>query len=131
MITIISRPRTQQVIAATSTYFLESRGQASSAGLKHTDSGAWQPLTNWAAEDRNHQHAGNTSWDGSHSQTEQQRTVIINRHEIQQGTVATHSLKSRGQGSLQGLKYRKAQKPLTNWRAGTSIISNLKCRKEQ
>ena len=50
---IISRFKTQQGISATHT--LESRGQASSAGLKHSK--AQQPLTDWRAEDRHHQQA--------------------------------------------------------------------------
>ena len=43
----------QQGTAAT--HILESRGQASSAGLKHSK--AQQPLTPWRAEDRHHQQA--------------------------------------------------------------------------
>ena len=50
---IISRFKTQQGISATHT--LESRGQASSAGLKHSKT--QQPLTNWRAEDRHQQQA--------------------------------------------------------------------------
>ena len=50
---IISRLKTQQGTAATHT--LESRGQASSAGLKHSK--AQQPLTPWRVEDRHHQQA--------------------------------------------------------------------------
>ena len=50
---IISRPEKQQGTAAT--HILESRGQASSAGLKHCK--AQQPLTPWRAEDRHHQQA--------------------------------------------------------------------------
>ena len=50
---IISRFKTQQGISATHT--LESRGQASSAGLKHSK--AQQSLTIWRTEDRHHQQA--------------------------------------------------------------------------
>ena len=74
------------------THFLESRGQASSAGL-------------------------NTARHGSHSQTGEQRTGIISRPETQHGMAATHILESRGQASSAGLKHSKAWQPLTPWRA--------------
>ena len=83
---IISRFKTQQGISATHT--LERRGQASSAGLKHSK--AQQPLTDWRAEDRHHQQASNTERHSSHSQTGEQRTGIISRPETQQGMAATH-----------------------------------------
>ena len=112
----MSRPETQQGTAAT--HSLESRGWASSAGLKHSKAqqpltnwraGGWassaglkhnkaqQPLTNWRAEDRHHQQAWNTARHSSHSPTGEQRMGIINRLETQQGTAATHHLESRGQ----------------------------------
>ena len=84
---IISRLQTQQGMAAT--HQLESRGQASSAGL-------------------------NTARHDSHSLTGEQRTGIISRLQTQQGMSATHKLESRGQASSAGFKHSKACQPLTN-----------------
>ena len=89
----------QQGTAAT--HFLESRGQSSSTGLKHSK--AQQPLTNWRVDDRNPQQAGNTARNSSHSPTGEQTAGIISRLETQQGTVATHRLESQDQVSLAGL----------------------------
>ena len=88
---IISRFETQQG----TTHFLESRGQVSSAGLKHSK--AQQPLTTWRAEDSHHQQAWNTA-----------------------RIAATHFLESRGQSLSAGLKHSMALQPLTNWRAEDS-----------
>src|ERR1700761_6143901 len=52
----------------------------------------------------------------SHSQTGEPRTGIVSRLESQQGTAATHFLKSQGQALSAGLNHRKAQQPLTFWR---------------
>ena len=76
---IISRFKTQQGISATHT--LESRGQASSAGLKYSKT--QQPLTSWRAEDRNHQQASNTERHSSHSHPGKQGTGIISRLQTQ------------------------------------------------
>ena len=110
---IISRPETQEGTAAT--HKLESRGQASSAALKHSKEE--QPLTYWRAEYRHHQQASNTARHSSYSLPEEQRIGILSRLETQQGTAATHILESRGQASSAGLKHSKAQQPLTSWRA--------------
>ena len=93
---------------------LESRGQASSAGFKHSK--AQQPLTNWSTEDRHHQQSSKTARHSSHSPTGEQRTGIISRLGTQKGTAATHKLEGRGQTSSAVLKHSKAQQPLTNWR---------------
>ncbi|KAI9447335.1 hypothetical protein BJY52DRAFT_1228307 [Lactarius psammicola] len=103
---VVSRLETQRGTAAT--HFLESRGQASSAGLKRSE--ARQPLTNWRSEDRRR---------------------VVSRLETQRGTAATHILESRGQASSAGLKRSEARQPLTNWRAKdrrqprTGVVSSL------
>ena len=84
---MISRLETQQVTATT--HSLESRGQASSAGLKHSK--VQQPLTFWRAGDRHHQQASNTARHSSHSPPGQQGTGIISRIQTQQGTATSHS----------------------------------------
>ena len=109
----ISRLQTQQGMAAT--HKLESRGQASSAGFKHSKT--WQPLTGWRAEDRLHQQASNTARHASHSHPGEQRTSIISRLLTQQGMPATHILESRGQASSAHFEHSKACQPLTSWRA--------------
>ncbi|KAI9446899.1 hypothetical protein BJY52DRAFT_1420590 [Lactarius psammicola] len=97
------------------THSLESRGQASSAGLKRSE--ARQSLTNWRAEDRRRQQARNAARHGSHSLPGEPRTGVISRLETQRGTAATHGLESRGQASSAGLKRSEARQPLTSWRA--------------
>ena len=47
--------RLENTASTAATHILESRGQASSAGLKHSK--AQEPLTSWRAEDRHHQQA--------------------------------------------------------------------------
>ncbi len=97
------------------THFLESQGQASSAGSK--SSSPWKPLTSWGAEDRHHQQGQNPAHHGSHSLPGEPRTGIISRVKIQLTTEATHILESQGQALSAGSKSSSPQKPLTNWRA--------------
>ncbi|KAH9000679.1 hypothetical protein EDB86DRAFT_3242436 [Lactarius hatsudake] len=110
---VVSRFKTQQGIAAT--HELESRGQASSAGLKCTE--ASQPLTDWRDEDRRRQQARNAARHRSHSPTGKPRTGVVSRLEMQRCIAATHQLESRGQVSSAGSKCSDASQPLTNWRA--------------
>src|SRR6266702_2468732 len=70
---LVSELETQQRTAAT--HFLESRRQASSAGLKRSH--AWQPLTFWRAEDRRHQRARNAATHGRHSQSGEPSTGVV------------------------------------------------------
>src|SRR6266702_284318 len=100
------------------THFLESRGQASSAGLKRSH--ARQPLTNWRAEDRHRQRARNVATHGSHSLTGEPRTGVVSGLETQPRMAATHFLESRGQASSAGSKRSHARQPLTDWRAEDS-----------
>ncbi len=97
------------------THQLESRCQASSAGLKRSQ--ARQPLTSWRAEVRRRQRALNAARHGSHSRPGESRSGVVNELETQPGTAATHVLESRGQVSSASLKRSKARQPLTNWRA--------------
>ena len=62
---------------------LESQGQALSADLKH-------------------------SRQSSHPPAREPRMVTVSRLDTQQGTAATHRLKSKGQSLSAGLKHRKA-----------------------
>ncbi|KAH9000531.1 hypothetical protein EDB86DRAFT_3135000 [Lactarius hatsudake] len=110
---VVSRLQTQRATAAT--HFLESRGQASSAGFKHSE--PRQPLTNWRAEDRRRQQASNTASHGSHSPTGEPRTGVVSRLQTQRATAATHFLESRGQASSAGFKHSEPRQPLTDWRA--------------
>src|SRR6266702_2194266 len=100
------------------THLLESRGQTSSAGLKHSKS--QQPLTLWRAEDSRRQQARKTARHSSDSLSGEPRTVIVSRLEKQRGTAATHALESRGQPSSAGSKPSEAPHPLTYWRAENS-----------
>src|SRR6266702_3500539 len=86
---VVSRLETQPRTAAT--HYLESRGQASSAGLKHSH--------------------------GGHSLSGEPRTGVVSGPETQPRTAATHFLESRGQASSAGLKRSHARQPLTFWRA--------------
>ena len=95
---IVSRLETQQ--GTTVTHLLESQGQTLSARYKHSK--APQPLTCWRFKDRHCQQARNTARYYSHSQTEEPRTGIVSRLETQQGTTATHQLKSQGQAVSAG-----------------------------
>ena len=113
---IVSRLETHHGTAAT--HILESQGQASSAGLKHTK--AQQPLTYWRAKNSHCQQAWNTSRHSSHSHPGEPRTVIVSRLETHHGTAATHILESQGQSLSAGLKHPMAQQPLTSWRAKDS-----------
>ena len=61
-----------------------------------------QPLTDWKAKDRHCQQAGNTARYYSHSHAGEPWTGIVSRLETQQGTTATHSLKSQEQALLAG-----------------------------
>ncbi|KAH9054855.1 hypothetical protein EDB87DRAFT_1824953 [Lactarius vividus] len=110
---VVSRLETQRATAAT--HILESRGQASSAGRKHSE--PRQPLTNWRAEDRRRQQAGNRASHGSHSLSGEPRTGVVSRLETQRATAATHFLESRGQASSAGWKHSEPRQPLTLWRA--------------
>src|SRR6266702_2462862 len=110
---VVSRLEMQPRTAAT--HVLESRGQASSVGLKRSH--AWQPLTNWRAEDKRRQQARNAATHGSHSHPGEPRTGVVSGIETQPPTAATHNLESRGQASLVGLKRSHAWQPLTIWRA--------------
>jgi len=74
--------------AMAATHFLESRGQASSAGLKRSEH-------------------------GSHSPTGEPRTDIVSGLETRPGMAATHQLESRGQTSSVGLRRNQARQPLT------------------
>ncbi len=73
------------------THSLESRGQASLAGFKHSQ--ARQPLTPWRAEGG-----------------------VVSMPNMQQGTATTHRLERQGQASSVGLKSSHALQPLTSWR---------------
>ncbi|KAN0131047.1 hypothetical protein V8E53_011180 [Lactarius tabidus] len=110
---IVSRPETQQ--GTTATHFLESQGQALSAGQKHSK--APQPLTDWRAKYRHCQQARNTARHHSHSHSGEPRTGIVSRPETQQGTTVTHILESQVQALSAGQKHSKAPQPLTGWRA--------------
>ncbi len=110
---IVSGLETEPRMAAT--HKLESRGQASSVGLKRSH--AWQPLTNWRAEDKRRQQARNAATHGSHSLPGVPRTGIVSELETQPRTEATHSLESRGQASSASLKRSHPRQPLTSWRA--------------
>ncbi|KAI9452692.1 hypothetical protein BJY52DRAFT_1402580 [Lactarius psammicola] len=109
---VVSRLETQRGTAVT--HSLESRGQASSAGLKRSE--ARQSLTSWRAEDRRRQQVLNVARQGSHSPTGEPRTGVVSRLETQRGTAVTHSLESRGQASSAGLKRSEARQSLTSWR---------------
>src|SRR6266404_3588969 len=85
----------------------------SSAGSKSTS--PQKPLTYWRAKDRHHQQGQNPAHHGSHSQTEEVRTGIISRFQIQLTTEATHVLESQGQVSSAVSKYSSPWKPHTNW----------------
>jgi len=65
------------------THFLESQGQASSAGSK--SSLPQRPLTHWRAKDKHPQHpqqGPNPAHHGSHSPTEKSKTGIVRRFEM-------------------------------------------------
>ncbi|KAH8986626.1 hypothetical protein EDB86DRAFT_2232637 [Lactarius hatsudake] len=76
---VVSRLQTQRATAAT--HSLESRGQTSSAGFKHSESR--QPLTLWRAEDRRRQQASNIASHGSHSLPGEPRTGVVSRLQTQ------------------------------------------------
>jgi hypothetical protein len=63
-----------------------------------------QPLTFWRANDRHHQQARIAAKHLSHSPTEEPRTGIISKQDLQQDTTATHPLESQGQASSMGQK---------------------------
>jgi len=96
----MSRVKIQLTMEAT--HLLESRGQASSAGLK--SSSPQKPLTSWRAKDRCHQQGQNPAHHRNHSPTGEPRTGIISRVEIQLTMEATHLLESQGQALSAGLK---------------------------
>jgi len=96
------------------THFLESQGQASSAGSKY--SSPQKPLTNWRAKDEHHQQGQNPAHHRSHSHSGEPRTGIVSRVKIQLTTEATHQLDSQGQALSAGSKSSSPQKPLTSWR---------------
>jgi hypothetical protein len=77
-----------------------------SSRLKHRK--AQQLLTDWRAKDKHHQQAWNTIRHGSHSLPEEPRIGIISRLQTQQGTTATHFLKSQEHASSGGSKHCKA-----------------------
>src|SRR6267378_3384031 len=110
---IISRVKIQLTTEAT--HFLESRGQALSAGSK--SSSPQKPLTSWRAKDRCCQQGQNPAHHRSHSLPGEPRTGVVSRVEIQLTMEATHELDSRGQVLSAGLKSSSPWKPLTNWRA--------------
>jgi hypothetical protein len=99
----------------TTTHNLKSQGQASSAG--YNCSKAPQPLTDWRAKGRHHQQDRVAARHYTYSLPGEPRTSIISKLELQQGTTATHSLKSQGQASSVGEKCSKAPEPLTVWKA--------------
>src|SRR6267378_2994546 len=110
---IVSRVKIQLTMEAT--HFLESQGQALSAGSK--SSSPWKPLTYWRAKDRHCQQGQNPAHHGSHSQTGEPRTGIVSRVKIQLTMEATHRLESQGQALSAGSKSSSPWKPLTSWRA--------------
>ena len=61
----------------------------------------------------------------SHPQTGESRTGIISRLESQQGTAATHSLKSQEQGLSVGLKHSKAHHHSHAGEPRAEIVSRL------
>src|SRR6266404_1041711 len=101
--------------AEAATHFLESQGQALSAGSK--SSSPQNPLTHWRAKDRHCQHGQNPAHHRTHSHTGEPRTGIISRVKIQLTTEPTHQLESQGQVSSAGSKSSSPQNPLTSWRA--------------
>src|SRR6266404_1586920 len=101
--------------AEAATHFLESQGQALSAGSK--SSSPQNPLTNWRANDRHCQQGQNPAHHRTYSQTGEPRTGIISRVKIQLTTEPTHQLESQGQVSSAGSKSSSTQNPLTFWRA--------------
>ncbi len=105
----------QKQLTTEATYPLESRGQALFAGTKY--SSPWKPLTHWRAKVMCHEQGSHPAYHGNHSLSEEPRTGIISRVQIQVTTKATHILESRGQLSSAGSKSRSPQKPLTSWRA--------------
>ena len=97
---MVSRFGTQQDSAAT--HFLESQGQALSAGLEHSKT--QQSLTLWTVKNRHCQHASNTASHSSHSLSGQSRTGIVSMLQTQPATVVTHKLESQGQALSAGWK---------------------------
>ncbi|KAH8991821.1 hypothetical protein EDB86DRAFT_2830720, partial [Lactarius hatsudake] len=110
---VVSSLQTQRATAAT--HSLESRGQASSAGIKHSE--PRQPLTSWRVEDRRRQQPSNTASHGNHSLSGEPKTGVVSRLQTQRATAATHSLESRGQASSAAFKHSEPRQPLTSWRA--------------
>src|SRR6266404_5908289 len=106
---VVSRVKIQFTMEVT--HFLESQGQASSAGSK--SSSPQKPLTLWRARDRCHQQGQNPAHHGSHSHPGGWRTGIVSKVKIQLTTEATHSLESQEQASSAGSKSSSPQKPLT------------------
>ncbi len=92
MTQVISRVEIQPTTEAT--HNLESQGQALSAELK--SSSPQKPLTSWRAKDMHCQQGSNPAYHGSHSQTEEPRTCVISRVQIQLTMEATHKLESQG-----------------------------------
>jgi hypothetical protein len=109
---MISRLELQQ--GTTAPHSLKSQGQAWSAGQNWSK--APQPLTGWRIKDRHDQQARIAARHHSHSHPGEPRTDMISRLELQQGTTATHILKSQGQARSAGQNWSKASQPLTNWR---------------
>ncbi len=109
---IISRVQIQ--LTMETTHILESQGQALSAGSK--SSSPWKPLTPWRVEDRCRQQCPNPAHHRSHSLSEEPRTGVVSRVQIQLTTEATHILESQGQASSAGSKSSSPWKPLTFWR---------------
>src|SRR6266404_78151 len=110
---IISKVKIQLIMEAT--HFLESQGQALSAGSK--SSSPRKPLTPWRAKNRHCQQGPNLSHHRSHSLPGEPRTGIISRVKIQLTMEATHFLESQGQVLSAGSKSNSPWKPLTPWRA--------------
>src|SRR6266404_129460 len=95
------------------THYLESQGQVWSAGFK--SSSPQKPLTDWRAKDRHCQQGPNPAHHQSHSHSEEARTGIVSRVQIQLTTEATHFLGRQGQASSAGSKSSSTLKPLTFW----------------
>ena len=60
-----------------------------------------------------------------YSLSKESRKGIVSRLEIQQGTIATHNLKSQGNGLSTGFNHGQVLQALTFWRIQRSIISKL------
>jgi hypothetical protein len=69
------------------------------------------------SQGRHHQQAAIAARHPNHSPTEEPRTGIISKLQLQQSTTATHKLESQEQTPSASYNCSKTLQPLTNWRA--------------